>query len=57
MAHLQVEDGGDGYQIWRMPVNILNELLCTAYKELGGRPTSPHQNGYTGFIWLYIRAK
>jgi hypothetical protein len=44
MAHLQVEDGGDGYQIWRMPVNILNELLCTAYKELGGMPTSPHQN-------------
>jgi hypothetical protein len=30
MAHPQVADGGDGLQIWRVAVNILNKLLRTA---------------------------
>jgi hypothetical protein len=30
-VHPQVEDGGDGVQIWRVAVNILNKQLQTAY--------------------------
>jgi hypothetical protein len=30
MVHPQVADGGDGLQIWRVAVNILNKQSCTA---------------------------
>jgi hypothetical protein len=33
MAHLQVVDGGDGLQIWRVAVNILNQKSPTADRE------------------------
>jgi len=33
MARPQVVDGGDGLQIWRVAVNILNKQLRSADKE------------------------
>jgi hypothetical protein len=32
MAHPQVADGGDGFQIFKVAANILNKQLCTADK-------------------------
>jgi hypothetical protein len=32
MAHPQFADGGEGLQIWRVDVNILNKQLWTADK-------------------------
>jgi hypothetical protein len=37
MARLQVADGGDGLQIWKVPVNILNKQSQAADK---GWPSS-----------------
>jgi hypothetical protein len=37
MGRLQVEDGGDGLQIWRVDTNILNKQSRTADK---GWPSS-----------------
>jgi hypothetical protein len=33
MARPKVENGGDGLQIWRVAVNILNKQTRTADKE------------------------
>jgi hypothetical protein len=35
MVHTEVVDGGDGFQIWKVPtnvLNVLNKLLWTAVK-------------------------
>jgi hypothetical protein len=32
MACIHVADGGDSFQILRIPENMLNKLLWTAYK-------------------------
>jgi hypothetical protein len=50
MARLQVADGEDGLQIWRVAANILNKQSRTADKgggppawELGVGLTTPHR--------------
>jgi hypothetical protein len=50
MARPHVADGGDGLQIWRVAVNILNKQLRTAdrerYSSLGvGRGFTTHHRG------------
>jgi hypothetical protein len=55
MARPQVADGGDGIQIWRVAMNILNKQSRTADKEclpawgLGVGLTTPRRKMYACF--------
>jgi hypothetical protein len=53
MVHLEIVDGGDSLQIWRVAVNILNKQLWTANKQglsawgLGSGLTTPNNKNLT----------
>jgi hypothetical protein len=49
MVHPQVVDTGDGLQIWRVAVNVLNKESCTADRNstsslgVGQGPSNTHR--------------
>jgi hypothetical protein len=61
MAHPQVQDGGDGLQLWKIDENILNEQWRTADKgtsswELREGLTTHHRKKTPCYVML-LRAK